>query len=149
MKESAVFVGLLLAVVLGYIAYRLPPSKWREYFSTSEGRGILKGIILAPIVILLIALVLSLFSRANAQGRWFKDAGVFVGLDQTFKQSPQCSANTIDDRGTSNMGFWVNAWQYQNVQVNFKYTHHSCVLGRDRNSYDAAGIELRWTLWKR
>jgi len=151
MTDAFIFTGLLIAVLLLYIGYHLPPTKWPSYFSTKTGRGILKGIVLAPVVILLIALLLSLLNKAHAQGTWFNEAGVFIGLDRTFKQSPQCQANTVDDRGTSNLGVWGNLWQSDSkrVQVNLKYTHHSCALGADRNGYDAAGVELRWTLWKR
>ena len=28
-----------------------------------------------------------------------------------------------------------------------KYTHHSCALNPDRNSYDALGVELEWCVW--
>lgn len=151
MIGAFIFTGLLIAMLLLYIGYHLPPTKWPSYFSTKEGKGILKGIILAPTVILIIALVLSFLNPAKAQGTWFNEAGVFVGIDSTFKQSPQCQVNVVDNRGTSNMGFWTNVWQSKSerLQVNFKYTHHSCVLGRDRNAYDAAGIELRWVLWKK
>jgi hypothetical protein len=151
MSDAIIFVCLLLAVVFGYIAYKLPISQWREYFSTRTGKGILKGIILAPLAIIVIALVMSLFNTVSAQGRWFTEAGVFIGLDSTLKQSPQCHVNAVDNRGTSNLGAFVNIWQSQSdrLQVNFKYTHHSCALGDDRNAYDAFGLELRWVLWKR
>lgn len=151
MTDAFIFIGLLLAVILAYMAYKLPPTKWPSYFSTKTGKGILRGIVLAPLAILVIALVLSLLNKVQAQGRWMNEAGVFIGLDSTFKQSPQCQSNTVDERGTSNLGVWGNLWQSDSkrVQVNLKYTHHSCALGADRNGYDAAGVELRWTLWKR
>lgn len=153
MSDYVIFIGLLLAVIFAYVSWRLPPSKWPEYFRTREGRGILKGIVLAPVAILLIAAVLWLLpSSANAQsGTWLNDAGVFIGLDYTRKQSPQCEVSDIDDRGTSNLGARLNIWQSasKNVRLNTKYTHHSCALGVDRNGYDALGVELEWTLWKR
>jgi hypothetical protein len=151
MVDAIVFITLLVSVIILYISYKLPLTEWKTYFSTKEGKGILKGIILAPVAVLIIALVLSFFNLVNAQGRWLNEAGVFIGLDSTLKQSPQCQPNNVDNRGTSNLGAWVNLWQSSSdrVQVNAKYTHHSCALGRDRNAYDAFGIELRWTLWKR
>jgi len=151
MHDAFTFIGLILAVLLVYMAFHLPPTKWPEYFATKTGKGILKGIILAPVAIFLIALVLSLLNKAHAEGRWFNEAGVFIGLDKTKGQSPQCQANAVDERGTSNLGVWGNLWQSDSkrVQVNIKYTHHSCALGIDRNGYDALGIEMRWVLWKR
>lgn len=151
MTDALIFIGLLLVVVLGYTTYKIPPSQWISYFSTKTGKGILKGIVLAPLAILIIALVLSLLNKVQAQGRWMNEAGVFIGLDSTFKQSPQCQVNTVDNKGTSNLGAWLNVWQSSSdrLQVNVKYTHHSCALGQDRNGYDAFGVELRWALWRR
>ena len=151
LKDAIIFTGILLGIVLVYITVKLPIRQWKSYFSTREGRGILKGIVLAPVVILLIALAMSFFSPAHAHGTWFNESGVFIGLDRTFKQSPQCAANTVDERGTSNLGAWANIWQSSSdrLQVNLKYTHHSCALGRDRHGYDATGIELRWVVWKK
>ncbi len=151
MNDAYIFIGLLVLVLLSYLLYKLPISQWKEYFSTRTGKGILKGIVLAPMAILVIALVLSFLNKAQAHGRWFNEAGVFIGLDNTLKQSPQCQVNPVDNKGTSNLGAWLNVWQSDSgrVQVNTKYTHHSCALGVDRNGYDAVGIEFRWTIFKR
>lgn len=105
MRDALIFVGLMMAVVLLYIAWRLRGRSWREYFSTRDGKGILKGIILAPGVILLIALALALLPSCAQAGTWFNDASVYAGLDWTKKLSPQCDPNPVDDRGTSNLGF--------------------------------------------
>jgi len=150
--DALIFVGLILAILFSYMAWKLRGVNWIEYFKTSDGKGILKGIILAPLVIVIFAFILSLIpSKAQAQGTWFNDASVFIGIDSTKKISPQCDANTIDDRGTSNLGVKLNIWQSssENVRINSKYTHHSCVLGSDDKSYDAVGVELEWRVWKR
>ncbi len=155
MNDALIFVGLIIFTLAVLLTYRLRGQSWRDYFSTKQGKGILKGIVLAPVAILaivaLIWLLSALFSQAHAQSRWFNEAGVFVGLDSTFKQSPQCVANNIDQRTTSNLGAWLNVWQSTSdrLQVNAKYTHHSCALGVDRNGYDAVGIEFRWVIFKK
>ena len=91
-----------------------------------------------------------LIPSANA-GTWLNDASVFAGIDYTKKLSPQCDNNSIDDRGTSNLGVRLNVWESEgkNVRLNSKYTHHSCVLGPDDRQYDAVGIELEWKVWQR
>lgn len=149
MTNAIIFVALLLGFVVSYISWKIgPPSKWPAYFSTKTGKGILKGIILAPAIILLIAFILSLLP-SKAQAEWFNDASVFAGIDYTKKLSPMCDTNETDDQGTSNMGFRVNVWQHDAVRVNSKYSHHSCVLGSDNKTYDAIGVEVEWQVWKR
>ena len=149
MTSALIFIGLLLAFIFAYMAWKLgSPMNWPAYFSTKTGKGILKGIILAPAVILLIAFVLSLLpSRASAE--WLNDASVFAGIDYTKKLSPMCDQNETDDQGTSNLGFRINVWQHDAVRVNTKYSHHSCVLGTDNRTYDALGVEVEWQVWKR
>lgn len=151
MSDAFLFVGLLVAILLIYMIRMLWGRSWRDYFSTRDGRGILKGIVLAPVVILIIAGLILLFSGAAQAGTWFNDASVFAGLDYTKKLSPQCERNSVDERGTSNLGLRLNLWESdsRNVRVNSKYTHHSCALGPDDRQYDAVGIELEWRVWDR
>jgi hypothetical protein len=151
MTDALIFIGLLLIILLCYLAWKLRGKNWIEYFKTEDGIGILRGIVLAPIVILLIAAVLSLLPSNARAGTWVNDASVFVGIDYTNKLSPSCQSNTVDDRGTSNLGARLNLWQSNSLgmRVNSKYTHHSCVLGADDRQYDALGIELDWKVWER
>src|SRR5690606_37359002 len=126
------------------MGWMLRDQDWHEYFSTREGRGILRGILLAPVIIVILGLILMLLPGDAAAGRWLNDARVFAGIDYTKNRSPMCEGNIVDDRGTSNMGVRLNVWESDSrrVRINSKYTHHSCVLGRDDKSYDALGIEL-------
>jgi hypothetical protein len=150
MTDTLLFIGLLVSVLLIYMAWTLRGKSWREYFGTKDGKGILRGIVIAPLTILIIALVFSLLPTC-AKAEWFNDATVFAGLDYTKNQSPQCKVNGVDNHGTSNLGAKINVWQSasENVRVNSKYTHHSCALGIDDKSYDALGVELEWRVWKR
>lgn len=112
MRDALIFVGLSILILLAYMGWKLRDVNWREYFSTREGLGILRGIILAPAAILIIGFVLWLILPAKAHaGTWFNDASVFVGLDYTNKSSPQCERNSVDDRGTSNLGARLNIWE--------------------------------------
>ncbi len=162
-ENAYIFIILLLAILLSYMAWKLKGLSWKEYFSTKDGLGILKGIVLAPVAIIILAIILY-FILPSAQaddgfdpikpfkyGTWFNDASVFAGLDYTKKRSPQCDANIIDDRGTSNLGVRLNIWQSasKDIRLNSKYTHHSCALGSDDRQYDAIGVELEWTVWRR
>ncbi len=151
MQNAYIFTGLLVAILLLYMIVKLRGKNWIEYFKTKDGKGILKGIVLAPIVIMIIAFMLSLLPTSASAGTFFNDASVFAGIDYTKNVSPSCERNSTDDHGTSNLGFKINTWQSASgdVRVNSKYTHHSCVLGRDDRQYDAIGVELEWKVWKR
>ena len=151
MSDAFIFIGLMVATVLAYMAWRLRGQSWREYFSTKTGLGILRGLVLAPLAIVLLALLLWLLPSSAQAGSWFNDASVFAGLDYTKKLSPMCERNSTDERGTSNLGLRLNLWESasRRVRVNSKYTHHSCALGEDDRQYDALGIELEWRVWER
>ncbi len=90
MSDAMIFVTFLLAILMGYMAFMLRGRSWVEYFKTQDGRGILKGVILAPLVILILAALLALIPGSASAGTWFNDASVFAGLDYTKKLSPQC-----------------------------------------------------------
>lgn len=91
------------------------------------------------------------FTVPGVPGTWLNDGHVFAGIDYTRNQSPQCQSGGFDDRSTSNMGFKANVWQSpsKNVRFNLMYTHHSCALNPDRNSYDAIGAQVEWFIWNR
>lgn len=154
-QDSIIVIALVLAVVVGLLFWRIGLGRIIPYFKTKDGQGVAKGVILAPLVILVLALLIWLLpGNANAQtlpGTWFNDASVFMGIERTKKISPQCHAGGYDERSTSNMGVRANLWQSDsgNVRLNGKYTHHSCAINPDRNSYDALGVEVEWIVWKR
>lgn len=151
MEDTLTFVSWMLAILLSYMIWKLWGKNWVEYFKTKDGLGILRGIVLAVVGITMLGALIWLFTGAAFAGTWVNDASVFAGLEQTRKQSPMCEQNTVDDRGTSNLGAVLNIWQSDSkrVRVNAKYTHHSCALGADDRQYDAAGIEVHWKVWER
>jgi len=84
-------------------------------------------------------------------GTFFNDTSVFMGIDHTFKVSPQCVEGGTDDRLTSNLGINQNVFRTHNKThaIDLRYTHHSCVFGKDRNGYDALGLHYVWTIIQR
>jgi hypothetical protein len=121
--------------------------------AASAALGIGSIILIAAFITLLGAIFGS--SNANAEtdmnGTFFNDTSVFLGIDQTFKVSPQCVEGGTDDRLTSNLGINQNLWRsYDKVHdVSLRLTHHSCVFGKDRNGYDGLGLSYSWTLIRR
>jgi len=149
LPSSVLFVLAAVAIVLIVTAIVIPPSKWLDYFKTKTGLGVLKGIVLALLFGAALAFVPRLFAAES--GMFFKDAGVYLGLDHVKKISPQCERGGVDDRWTSNLGMRVNIYESgdERFRTNAKYTHHSCMLGEDSAGYDAVGIELEYKFWQR
>lgn len=163
--DLLVVLMIVLAVMSVLILWKIKPKNLKAYFGSRDGQGVARGVVLGPLVIGLIAVV-ALFvltvlmyvtaPKAHAEGlkvpgTWFNDAGVFMGIDHTKKLSPMCQGGGFDDRSTSNLGAKLNVWQSPsgNVRFNTMYTHHSCALNPDSKSYDAIGVQVEWTFWRR
>lgn len=88
-------------------------------------------------------------TKSESNVEWFAFGKVYLGIDSTFKQSPQCEPGDVSDRLTSNGGLIVNILQSKDKRFEFnsKYTHHSCAFNGDRNSYDAVGLSVEYRLW--
>ena len=154
LNQLLMFFGLVFALIIiwSLIVFKGNVKKMFEYFKTNLGLGAVKSALLAIFSIAVISLAIYLMpNNAHAQGSWFNDAGVYMGLDYTKKPSPQCVEDSVDNRGTSNLGFKANIWQSESklIRVNSKYTHHSCFIGKDRNGYDGFGVEVEWKLWSK
>jgi hypothetical protein len=126
---TAVVAGLFLLAVNHYGA---------AWLKTRAGKGVLAGLIGAP----LVAIFLSLLAGCSALEN--KRAGLFVGIEGTKNQSPQCEKGGASDRLTSNLGLKA-CGDNGGDEYCVVYRHHSCAITPDRESYDAFGIEA--TKW--
>lgn len=147
------FLVIALIVLVGFVAFKRKGIDL-SYFKSGVGKGAIASAGLALVSIAVLALLIFFIpNNANAEpsGTWFNDAGVYMGLDQTRKISPQCTPESVDNKGTSNLGLWGNVWQSSDkmIRVNTRYTHHSCFIGKDRNGYDGLGINIEWKIWSR
>lgn len=151
--SALLFITSILLIAVVSIIYASKGQVSRAYnylFLSKEGNGVLKGIVLFVGIGLVVAL-LSGCSNVTYMNR----GEVYIGLDSTFKQSPQCKSQKYKDFGdeklTSNGGLRFNlmesidkAWK-----LNLKYTHHSCAFSSDRSGYDGIGFESVYTFWGR
>ena len=142
------FVIALLVVLTLWLLWSLRGQSLKEYFRTKDGKGILKGIVLAVGFAVGLA---ALFSLGGCSGTYLNDASVYTVLDYTKKLSPQCETMGPDDQTTSNLGVRVNLYESADdrFRTNVKYTHHSCAFSPDDQQYDAVGVELEYKLWER
>lgn len=150
MNSAIIFILCLFGFVALYVIYQMIINRQNPiaYFKTDAGKRILSGIVAAGALMLLLA---ALGLAGGCSGKYFNDATAYAGIDQTKEISPQCISGGIDTKGTSNLGAKVNLFESddQRFRTNVKYTHHSCAVSEDRNTYDAAGIEFEYKFWKR
>lgn len=158
MTDFALFFGIIIAVVIAILLLRVGPKNLPSFFKTKDGKGAIASMLLGIGVILVVGVLMALGNKAHASsvldnrfGHFFNYAYTFAGIDYTRKVSPQCVAGSQDDRLTSNMGFGLNVWEStgRRVSMDIQYTHHSCVIGVDRNSYDGLGLRVIWKPWVR
>lgn len=150
MSSAIVFfiAVVVLAVILTLLVFGTPKAACR-YFRTTEGRKVLKGIVLFSAFGLVMVVVSSFAKAEEPKGKWLAYGEVYLGVDYTQKLSPQCYAGGPNDRVTSNGGLRANIYQSadQRFEFNTKYTHHSCAFSPDRERYDALGVELTYRIW--
>ena len=150
-----------IVIMLGMIYVFVIMGKSFKGWKVKEGKGAAASAVLGVGLIFALALFFALLgaifgaSNANADtdmnSTFFNDTSVFLGIDHTFKVSPQCVEGGTDDRLTSNLGINQNLWRsYDKVHdVSLRYIHNSCVFGKDRNSKDSLGLIYNWTLIRR
>ena len=159
MQDALIFAGMIFAVLLVLILSVIKPSGIHGWWH-KDGKGSIASAALAIVVVVAggLALMLLTGQRVQAQsvldnkyGHFFNHAYTFAGVDYARKVSPQCVPDSTADHLTSNMGFGLNAWQSpsRRVHLDLVYTHHSCVFGHDRNSYDGMGVRVTWFPWVR
>lgn len=158
-QDGLIFGGVILVVLLLSMLIVLKPRGIIAWYKGEDGKGAIASAALGIAVVIVGGCLIALLTgQAKAQsvldnryGHFLNHAYTWAGIDYTRKVSPQCVPGSADDRLTSNMGFGLNAWQSpsRRVHLDLVYTHHSCVFGRDRNSYDGIGIRATWFPWVR
>lgn len=130
MIEFALII-FIAVTALAIRAFYINGWAWRK---TKEGRGVLFGLIVAPLLALLIG------SLSGCQR-----VDVFAGLESTKKISPQCENGGASDRITSNLGVegCRTVSKDGKTEVCGVYRHHSCAISPDRESYDGVGFLVK------
>ncbi len=138
------FAITMIVMLLAWLLLSLRGENIIDYFKTKDGLSILKGIVVVLVVMISVAM-----AKCAYAGDFFTSGSIYAGLDYAFKQSPQCKSNGPDMRSTSNVGGRLNLYRSSDklFRFNLKYSHHSCFVNSDRNTYDAIGGELELRLW--
>lgn len=139
------FVAFLFWWVLHKVQYNV--ADFKAYWTT-DGAGAIPSLVKALVLIVGITFVVFLSNKALAEEStppdWFQYTAVYAGLDFTKNQSPQCKDSEVDDKITSNIGVRQHIYSWGDVNLLGNYTHHSCAIGSDRNTYDGMGLQVEW-----
>ena len=160
-RIALIITGIVILAAAIYVFVFL--GKSFKGWKVKEGKGAAASAVLGVFSVIglaaILTIVVGIFGSAKATaasdmftgGTWFNETSVFMGIDSTLKVSPQCVQGGTDDKLTSNLGIRQNIWLSDNKvhDIGLKYTHHSCVFGKDRNGYDGFGIEYNWFIFKR
>lgn len=149
MKSLFLAISSVIALVALILVWQIKGiDEIKAYFKTRDGKGVLVGIA-TFIGIFIFGSILSMFARADDHGRWVNYFDIYAGIEDTFKQSPQCEAGMYSDKLTSNGGIVFNVYESYDKMFNFEgvYRHHSCALNPDSKSYDAVGVQIKYRLW--
>lgn len=132
-------VGIVASVVISMLLV-LKSKKNIKHFIKNE-KSVIKGIIMVVVLIPFIAFVIE---EAFGEPTAFNYAEAYAGLDYGKKRLPMCDPGGNNDRLVSNVGFLLNVLQTEDkkLDLNAKYTHHSCAYNDDFWDYDALGFEL-------
>ncbi len=150
MTGAIEFLVVAITVLIAWFVWSTRKLSWKEkiaYFKTKDGKGILKGVVLAvtiPVILILLAVLLG-----GCSGTFNNGASVYAGLDYTKDPSPMCEDVGPDNRTTSNLGarYFLYESDDESFKTNVKYTHHSCAFSPDDEQYDSLGLELEYRLW--
>ena len=154
LKYMLFFIAALLLSASFYVF--VIKRKSFTFWKQNEGKGAAASAVLGISVIIGLAFLgYTIFYSPPAKadsdmflgGTWFNDCGVFIGIDSTIKSSAHCVEGGTDDTLISNMGLSCSLWRHKNKkhEVSGKYSHNSCVFGKDRNSDD--GLGFGYTYW--
>lgn len=143
MSSGFWFISIVLVVTIGLLIYH--KGNPVKFFKTKQGKDAAAGI--AIVLTVLVGVVLL---GGCSHGRFAKDAGIFGGIEYTKKLSPMCVPGA-DDRGTSNVGAYFSVWESndERTSIQLRYTHHSCFVGEDDQTYDAFGFHAVRKVWAR
>jgi hypothetical protein len=122
-----IFIAVLLLAIR---AFYVNGWAWRK---TKAGRGVLFGLLVAPVT----AILISMIGCARVD--------VFAGLESTKNLSPQCDTGGASDRITSNLGVegCRTVSDDGRTELCGVYRHHSCAISPDRESYDGVGFLVK------
>ncbi len=141
-----VLVGLFI-VIMSKVGFSY--SALSAYIKKVENKTVMQaagGIMAAMIVVAFIVFMIGKVAHAE-EGKWLDTGSVFIGLDYHNDGSVFCRDNGVSNKLNSNLGATIQVYRYGDHSISGNYTHHSCAINPDKNTYDAAGFKYEWKIW--
>lgn len=124
----------------------------KDYIKLVENKTVLEattGIIAAVLGVAFMVFVFGMFISEAKSAEWFDRGSVFVGIDYHNNGSVFCqnTSTGVSDKYNSNMGATVGIYKDGAHSWSGNYTHHSCAINPDVNTYDAIGFKYEWRIF--
>lgn len=154
MTNLLIFIGVMVVILLGLFIFIMSKvgfsySALSDYIKKVENKTVLQaagGIMAAMLVAAFIVFMIGQAAHAE-EGKWLDSGSVFIGIDYHKDGSVFCQDNGVSDELNSNLGMNMNVYKYGYHSLSANYTHHSCAINPDVNTYDGAGFKYEWKIW--
>ena len=153
MNDILIFISVMAVILLilfGIIIKKAGSLK--DYIRKVENKtplqaalGIMGAMLFAAFIVFMLGQVIKAVKAE--EGKWFDRGSVFIGIDYHNNGSVFCRSNGISDELNSNLGMNIEVYRYGDHSFSGNYTHHSCALNPDVNTYDAAGFKYEWKIF--
>ena len=150
MNDTLIFISVMAVILLilfGIVVKRAGSLK--DYIRKVENKtpqqsalGIMGSMLLAAFIVFMIGQVVKADESA-----WFDKGSVFIGIDYHNNGSIFCQNAGVSNEMNSNLGANIEVWRYGNHSFSGNYTHHSCALNPDVNTYDSPGFKYEWKIF--
>lgn len=150
MDDILIFIGVMLAIlavlfiiIMSKVGFSYTALK--DYIKKIENKSVLQavtGIISATAVVAFFVFMIG--QVVAEESKWFDTGSIFVGIDYHQNGSVFCVG---DGKLNSNMGAAIEVYQYGDHSMSGVYTHHSCAINSDVNTYDAIGFKYEWKIF--
>ena len=149
MNDILIFISVMAVILLilfGIVIKRAGSLK--DYIRKVENKTPLQAALGIMGAMLVAALIVFMIGQAVAEeGKWLDKGSVFIGIDYHKDGSVFCQNNGVSDELNSNLGMNIEVYSYGNHSISGNYTHHSCALNPDVNTYDGAGFKYEWKIF--
>jgi len=150
MNDVLIFISVMAVILLilfGIIIKKAGSLK--DYIRKVENKTPLQAALGIMGAMLVAAFIVFLFGQVvkAEESKWFDSGSVFIGIDYHKDGSVFCQDIGVSDELNSNLGMNIEVYRYGNHSLSGNYTHHSCALNPDVNTYDGAGFKYEWKIW--
>jgi len=150
MNDVLIFISVMVVILLilfGIIIKRAGSLK--DYIRKVENKTPLQAALGIMGAMLFAAFIVFLFGQVvkAEESKWFDTGSVFIGIDYHNNGSIFCQDIGVSNEMNSNLGMSIEVYSYGDHSLSGNYTHHSCALNPDVNTYDAAGFKYEWKIF--